>query len=294
MLVGRALVAVTLHPDGDALDLVVIVSAGLAVAGLVIIVVRAVRRAAVRMHVAATIGAATLALAWQLVSSSPGFLLTRSTLTHTPTTAVDSHDHGQDRADDDLPGSAMLADHLLHLPSTDLIVTDEQHGAATLLADATQRETARYARPSQAHAEGYIALDAATAQRPILYLFDADFVRQGTWLDPGRPQALVYLRTTALTPSLIGAMFLAAAGEGPRLGGGLTVWFPHDGLCLGTDDRVVSRRSSERGCPAGSSRLPWHPESLHVWFFDNPNGRFAGQLTREALAIAQRQQSTTP
>jgi hypothetical protein len=194
--------------------------------------------------------------------------------------------------DSRLVTSDVLAQHLAHLDAADLVVTDDQREAATSLLLATRRGVARYASMQSAMSDDYVDIDGdvdgAIGASQVVYLYDRGFVRTGSWIDPGRPQGLVYLTGGGVSaPSLIGAVFVAPVGEGPRLGGGLTVWRPEADFCVDRDGDLAGR-AVPTGCLTGASYLAWHPETLHLWLFDNPNGAFAGALTHEAVECARR------
>jgi len=260
-------------------DVITLALVGLALVGLALAIVRARRGRDARTYVVATVGAVALAATWSVASlAGIGGRIDVSR----PGDAV--HEHLTDGDAPRVTGS--LSEQLFRLAQADLATTEEERQTAAILVSATQQATRRYAPISSAASDNYVSLAGAGDPGALAYLYDRDFVREGTWLDPGRPQALVYIRTEEDTYKLIGAAYLAPSGEGPRLGGRLTTWYPHGMLCLDAADEVVAQSTTADDCPPNDHALAWRPEVLHVWLFDNPNGPFAGELTQEAADVA--------
>jgi hypothetical protein len=281
------LVDASLVPSDDA---VLLGLAGLLIVAVVATILRTVRGRATSRYVVSIVGAASLGLVWSGLAPGDESRQAPSGISEAVTGLGHSHAHAdQLLTATDLLSTDELTRHLAHLPARDFVVTETQRQTADSLISATMREAARFADPTQAMADGYVNLSVGSDQAQVAYLYDRGFVRNRTWIDPGRPQAWIYLQPaearTNEMPRLVGAAFLAPAGEGPRLGGGLTIWFPHGGLCLDDDEHLVARSAPAQSCPIGSRALPWIPEVLHVWLFNNPNGAFAGRLTQEAAAV---------
>lgn len=243
---------------------------------------------AMRPFVLPACAALALAVAWIFLAEQIASD-TRSSVAVPSDGGGTAHDHGDEVEDSTvLISSAALAEHLLHLREVDLMISDEQQQESTLLLQSTRQAADRYREFASAKSEGYVDLTDSRAEPEIVYLYDREFVREGTWIDPGRPQALVYLRRPSAAHLLVGTAFIVPAGDGPRIGGGLTIWFPHRGLCVDSQDEVVAKGIPGGGCPSGSRALAPQLEALHVWLFENPNGSFAGRLTREAAEVARR------
>ncbi|MGH2403897.1 MAG: hypothetical protein ACRDGN_05455 [bacterium] len=109
--------------------------------------------------------------------------------------------------------------------------------------------------------------------------------RDGRHLDPMRPEALVYIKLEDGRIVLLGAMFVAPKGQGPRPAGPLTEWHVHDNLCL-TGSGSVALATGPGQCPPGSFFVGEAVEMMHVWFFDHPDGPFAHDLTAAAIREA--------
>lgn len=158
--------------------------------------------------------------------------------------------------------------------------TAEQQRAAAELVASVKAGIARYAQVTAGEADGY------RQNKPF---------RFGTWgpahysnrtngldgrmLDPQRPEGLVYLKLGTGETVLLGAVFRAPKGQGPRPGGPLTEWHSHECVTgMGNAARSVNGQ-----CPPGTTLVPAAGEMLHVWTFDNPDGAFAHGLTMEAI-----------
>jgi hypothetical protein len=108
-------------------------------------------------------------------------------------------------------------------------------------------------------------------------------------LDPMRPQALVYARTTHGL-KLIGAMFqMPRAGQwGPDPGGPLTQWHQHEGICFTPLGFELSFATPFWSCPLGAI-IVTTPPMLHVWIVDNGKfGPFAADLDPKVQRLLER------
>lgn len=101
-------------------------------------------------------------------------------------------------------------------------------------------------------------------------------------LDPEHPEGLIYLRTADGRLVLLGAMFVAPTGTGPRVGGPLVEWHTHPELCLGRDAIVPVLASGDCARPS----RPIAFEMTHVWLVPNRLGAFAHVLPLEDAAAA--------
>jgi hypothetical protein len=253
------------------------------------------RPAASRVPLAARLG---LALT---VAGSVGFLLSAGQRAPAADRAAELHAAYGDGAlqtsspSKDLHAQGVRNNHgagaLLHLNAADLVVTSDQQAASDRLLADTRRNLAGFSSIETARARGYVELAAGSSQLgPLLELLNPSFVRGSQLVDPTRPDGLIYLQT-ASAPILIGALFLAPAGDGPRLGGGLTIWAPRENVCLDGEFIAVAAVNEADGCPAGSDPLAEAPEELRVWRFDHPDGPFASHFNDLALTTALRQLS---
>lgn len=165
--------------------------------------------------------------------------------------------------------------------------TTEQKAAALKLLEDVRRGTARLADVEVARAEGYrqTTLFRFAGQWGPAHFSNFAYNRDGRHLDPSRPEALVYLKLEDGRIVLLGAMFVAPKGQGPRPAGPLTEWHVHDNLCL-TGTGSVALATGPGQCPPGSFFVGEAVEMMHVWFFDHPEGPFAHDLTGAAMRAA--------
>jgi len=164
--------------------------------------------------------------------------------------------------------------------------TPEQRAAAATLLEEVRAGIARFHEVTVAEAEGY---RRSTPFRfggwgPAHYANSA-YGREGQYLDPARPRALVYIKMADGKTVLLGSMFVAPKGQGPRPAGPLTDWHVHDNLCL-TSTGAVALATGPRQCPTGAFFVGAAIEMMHVWLFDHPDGPFAHELTPAALRAA--------
>ena len=164
--------------------------------------------------------------------------------------------------------------------------TPEQQAAAARLLAATRVGIARYQDPQAAIAAGYTPGPVSDAD-PLLHFenrANAAFI-----LNPNRPQALVYARTTRGL-MLVGAMFqMPRAGQwGPNPGGPLTQWHQHEGICFTPFGFELSFATPFWSCPVGAI-IVTTPPMLHVWIVDNgKGGPFAADLDPKVQRLLER------
>jgi hypothetical protein len=166
------------------------------------------------------------------------------------------------------------------------VATPEEQSAAAQLLAATRASIARYQDPAAAIAAGYKPGPVSNAD-PLLHFENK--ANAHAVLDPNRPQALVYTRTTHGL-RLIGAMYqMSQAGQwGPDPGGPLTQWHQHEGICFSPFGIEFSFETPFWTCPVGSTSITTSP-MLHVWIIDNgKNGPFAADLDKTVQLELQR------
>ncbi|MBI3976281.1 MAG: hypothetical protein HY334_07805 [Armatimonadetes bacterium] len=167
--------------------------------------------------------------------------------------------------------------------------TAEQRAAAAKLLADIRAGIAPYASVNAAVTAGYVQ---STPWRFLAWgpahFTNFAYSRDGRILDPERPESLVYMKVPGGNVALIGAMFSAPTGQGPRPGGTLTDWHTHDNLCI-TSTGSVAIATGPGQCPAGSFFVGERVEMMHVWTFDNPDGPFSHSLSGEAIRAAVRQ-----
>jgi len=166
--------------------------------------------------------------------------------------------------------------------------TAEQQAAAAKLVEDVKTGSARFANIQTAINEGYQQTTPFRfGQWGPAHFNNRQYAREKRFLDPERPTALVYMRTQDGRSVLIGVMFLAPKGQGPRPGGPVTEWHVHDNLCI-TSTGAADVAMAPGQCPPGSTFLGEAVEMMHVWIFDNPDGVYAHSLTAAAMQAAVR------
>lgn len=180
-----------------------------------------------------------------------------------------------------------------HSPATPATATPDHRAAANKLVKDVKAALSRYADLNAATATGYRQTTPYRFLRwgPV-HFHKRALNRDDGLLDPNRPEALVYFKMPSGQTVLIGAMFLAPKGQGPRPGGPITEWHVHDNLCV-TATGSVALADKQGQCPAGAFFVGEAAEMMHVWIFDHPDGPFAHELTPEAIKAALAQYSGT-
>lgn len=173
-----------------------------------------------------------------------------------------------------------------HMPAA---TTAEQQAQAAKLFDDVKAGIARLGNPAVAHAEGYRQTTPFQfGSWGPAHFNNRTYTRDGRLLDAERPEAIVYWKLSDGRMAMLGAMFLAPKGQGPRPGGPLTEWHVHDNLCIAGNGMAVLSTAPGQ-CPGGATFLGDAVEMLHVWTFDHPDGPFAHGLTPAAMRVAVRQ-----
>ena len=181
--------------------------------------------------------------------------------------ATDGHDHAADESHTGHGEAAIAPEgHPAREP------TAAERAAADVLVTAVRLGTGRFADADVALAEGYVqGTPYAFYGLRAAHFHNEAYSQDGKFLDPERPEDLMYIKTDDGELELIGVMFIAPPGEGPRVGGPLTAWHTHDDLC-GGEEGVIAKYP-DGTCPAGT--YPIEFEMLHVWLIDVPGGPFA-------------------
>jgi hypothetical protein len=172
-----------------------------------------------------------------------------------------------------------------HGGSAQLPVTAAQLEAAARLYARTKAAVAKYRDLRPALAAGYQPMEPTDLK--IVHYVNRAYLTEADVLKPEHVQSLIYYNTLR-GPVLIGAMYLMPAWgtPGPEIGGALTPWHHHDGLCVDKNTGMViaaagsaffDRPNWSRSCPPGTTK--WDtPDMLHVWLIDNPNGPFDSDM----------------
>ena len=177
-----------------------------------------------------------------------------------------------DEATGDRHGQGAAEPHDAHGDAAMPEPTAEERAAADALLAGTRTGTARFADPEVALSEGYTqGTPYAFYGLRAAHFHNETYNQDGKLLDPERPENLMFVKTEDGTLELIGVMFIAPPGQGPRPGGPLTNWHTHPDLCGGQEGVIL--KNPDGTCPAET--YPVDFEMLHVWLIDVPGGPFA-------------------
>ena len=144
---------------------------------------------------------------------------------------------------------------------------------AARLVEAVQREAVRFQDVAQARAEGYVQVTPGVQE--AAHFRHPGYSADGQLLDPAHPEMLLYVQTAPEAWRLVGVVFTTEGPEQapPAVGGPLTAWHVHEGLCYAADGRLLATGVGREACGGRyEARSPW---MLHVWLVDNPLGVFA-------------------
>jgi hypothetical protein len=159
-------------------------------------------------------------------------------------------------------------------------VTPRQEAAAAQLVTETRTRLARWLDVRVAEADGWVSSgDAFTGFEHFVHW---DWINDTTWLDPKRPESLVYTPQPDGSKKLVAAMFMLPSRidieDAPRPGGALMQWHKHDDLCysMATGVPILAAQTDANGdCPPGTVYLGPPASMLHVWLEPNECGPFA-------------------
>lgn len=147
------------------------------------------------------------------------------------------------------------------------------------------RAIAPYRDPRVAARAGY---EVGTIRGTDHHAGSPRFAKDGVIFDPTKPESLVYAETSR-GPLLLGAVWeMPGIGQrGPAIGGPLTHWHGHEGVCFGlAPPTMASLVTPFGGCPALSIAIPRTAEMIHLWAVPGAWGTFAEIDDRlKALAI---------
>lgn len=155
------------------------------------------------------------------------------------------------------------------------LATPSQRAAAERFWAELKRSAAGWRDPRAAKRAGF---DTHLARRPparvgYLHAEHRRFSHDGRYLDPRRPETLVYANVPGRKLVLIGVMFSMPRGKhGPAPGGPITRWHFHQ-VCARGDRRGLTPRP-DGSCPPGSRPRPGS-EMMHVWFTRDLRSGFA-------------------
>ena len=188
-----------------------------------------------------------------------------------------------------LPASARrgLIEHLSQYPSL-ARATRAQRAVARSLLRELRRATARWRDARRARAAGFAPRRADRAPgdaRPhYLHAEHRGFSADRRFLDPRRPEVLIYANVPGRRLELVGVMFSVPRGvRGRSPGGALTRWHRHV-VCARGEKRGLQPRA-DGSCPPGA-RLREGSEMMHVWFTRDLRSAFAIRAPEPELCAA--------
>jgi hypothetical protein len=158
-------------------------------------------------------------------------------------------------------------------------VTPEQQAFAENLIAVNLRYLPQWSDPATAEAAGFRSIgDGLTGHE---HYIQWDWINDDIWLDPNRPESLVFEPQPDGSKKLVSAMYMlprsTALEDVPDWGGALMQWHIHDDLCF-TDDpnapQVASVTSVGGTCPAPLVKFDPSP-MIHVWITPHECGPFA-------------------
>jgi hypothetical protein len=189
----------------------------------------------------------------------------------------------------ELPASALRGriEHLSQYPAL-THTTPRQRSVAARLVTATRAATRRWASERRARAAGFVtrrARRAAGDRRPhYLHAEHRRFSHDGRYLDPCRPEVLIYANVPGRPLVLVGVMFSVPRGVTGRTPAGvLTRWHRHV-VCVRGAKRGFEPRA-DGSCPPGA-RLREGSEMMHVWFTGDLRSAFAIHAPEPELCAA--------
>ncbi len=158
-------------------------------------------------------------------------------------------------------------------------VTPEQQAFAENLVADTLRNLPQWSDPAVAEAAGFHSIrDGGTGHE---HYIQWDWIDDDVWLDPDRPESLVYEPQLDGSKRLVSAMYMLPTdvdlADVPDWGGALMQWHVHGDLCF-TDDPVAPTVAGTR--PIGGACQPplvarGLAPMIHVWITPHRCGPFA-------------------
>ena len=177
-------------------------------------------------------------------------------------------------------------DQLQEYPTLSL-ATPAQRAAAVRLRAQIRASARRWRTLRAARAAGF---DLHTARRRpgdrsvhYLHAEHRRFSSDRRYLDPRRPEALIYANVPGRPLLLVGVMFSMPRGKkGPTPGGPITRWHTHK-VCAAGAERGLTPRA-DGSCPPGT-KARQGSEMLHFWFTRDLRNSFAIHAPARELGL---------
>jgi hypothetical protein len=178
--------------------------------------------------------------------------------------------------------------HLLDQYPSPQLATPTQRAASRRLLDAMRKSSRRWHDPDAAAEAGF------ATRRPYRKLgdtrvmwFHAEHRRwshDGRYLDPKRPEVLIYADMPGRPLVLVGFMFsMPRSGRGPTPGGPITRWHWHR-VCTKGAKRGLAPGPDGR-CPSGAT-MRNGSEMMHMWLTRDLRSAFAIHAPVHDLCVA--------
>jgi hypothetical protein len=177
---------------------------------------------------------------------------------------------------------------LSEYPTVALASRDQRKAATRLLAE-IRAAAAHWPTLKKAAAAGF---DTDTARRSpgdftvhFLHAENHRYSHDSHYLDPRRPEALIYANVPGRRLVLVGLMFAMPRGvKGPTPGGPITRWHTHT-VCAAGKKRGLTTPGRNGSCPPGTQAREGS-EMLHIWLTGDLRSAFAihGPLRQLGLA----------
>jgi hypothetical protein len=174
----------------------------------------------------------------------------------------------------------------------------EEHPTLSLATPAQRAAAVHFLAQIRAAARGWRRLPDATAagfdtrtarrrakDRTVHYLHAEHhvFSQDDRYLDPQRPEALIYANVPGHPLLLVGVMFSMPRGlHGPTPGGPITRWHTHKVCARGANRGLAPR--ADGSCPPGT-RARQGSEMMHVWFTHDLRSAFAIHAPARELGL---------
>ena len=188
-----------------------------------------------------------------------------------------------------LPAGARrgLINHLRQYPEVSL-ATPRQRDAARALLRRIEQSVRRWPTPNAATRAGFGTKTQRRERgdRTVHYLHAEHraWSADSRFLDPLRPESLIYANAPGRPLVLVGVMFSVPRGvAGATPGGPITRWHSHV-VCVAGLKRGLKPRT-DGSCPPGAS-LRQGSEMLHVWFTGDLRSAFAVHAPEPELCKA--------
>ena len=155
-------------------------------------------------------------------------------------------------------------------------VTPEQQARAENLVAVTLNKLPQWADYKYAEAHGFHSIgDGPTGTE---HFINYEYMEDHIFLDPDKPESLVFDTKRDGTKTLAAAMYMVDRGtplsDVPEIGGKLTQWHTHQNLCYKPNGTLGGLTNAEGKCAEGLI-LPEPTPMIHVWIRKHQCGPFA-------------------